>query len=284
MNIAVLGPEGTYTEKAAKEYMVSQGLNGEINYYSTMRKTMAAIGDTCDYGVLPVENTLDGFVQIILDLLTHAQLKIIHEIVLPIRFGFISNAQTLEDVRRVYTQFKTQNQCLNFMENFSSECIVTTSSNSVSYKMIVDGEEGDGAIVPMHFLNQAQTFPLAIDNVTDSMDNETRFLVLATSLNDELDEIGENKKWKTSIVIRDDQDRPGLLADILNLFAQENINLVSIMSRPTKKGLGTYNFFIDVEGCYQRNEKVKKVVGNAMKKYNVIVLGSYYRVEKKERM
>ncbi len=284
MNIAVLGPEGTYTEKAAKEYMVSQGLNGEINYYSTMRKTMAAIGDTCDYGVLPVENTLDGFVQIILDLLTHAQLKIIHEIVLPIRFGFISNAQTLEDVRRVYTQFKTQNQCLNFMENFSSECIVTTPSNSVSYKMIVDGEEGDGAIVPMHFLNQAQTFPLAIDNVTDSMDNETRFLVLATSLNNELDEIGENKKWKTSIVIRDDQDRPGLLADILNLFAQENINLVSIMSRPTKKGLGTYNFFIDVEGCYQRNEKVKKVVGNAMKKYNVIVLGSYYRVEKKERM
>ncbi len=284
MNIAVLGPEGTYTEKAAKEYMVSQGLNGEINYYSTMRKTMAAIGDTCDYGVLPVENTLDGFVQIILDLLTHAQLKIIHEIVLPIRFGFISNAQTLEDVRRVYTQFKTQNQCLNFMENFSSECIVTTPSNSVSYKMIVDGEEGDGAIVPMHFLNQAQTFPLAIDNVADSMDNETRFLVLATSLNNKLDEIGENKKWKTSIVIRDDQDRPGLLADILNLFAQENINLVSIMSRPTKKGLGTYNFFIDVEGCYQRNEKVKKVVGNAMKKYNVIVLGSYYRVEKKERM
>ncbi len=276
MNIAVLGPKGTYTEKAAKEYMHCQGLSGELNYYSSMRKTLDAIGTECTYGVIPIENTLDGFVQIILDLLTHSKLKIIHEIVLPIRFGFIANTEKLSDVDRVFTQFKTQNQCLDFLENFREDQIITTQSNSASYQKLNEGMRTDGAIVPMHFLHQDQSFMLELDDVADSLENETRFIVLATHHNEE---INPNKEWKTLLVIHDDQDRPGLLVDILNVFAKEQINLVSIISRPTKKGLGNYNFFIDVEGCYQRNEKVRAAVIKVMNEYNVVVLGSYYRVK-----
>ena len=276
MNIAVLGPTGTYTEKAAKEYMQRRQLDGQLHYYSTMRKTLDAIGTECSYGVIPIENTLDGFVQIILDLLTHSKLKITHEIVLPIRFGFISNADHLSHVKRIFTQFKSQNQCLNFLENFTEEQIITTQSNSASYQMLINGDKADGAIVPMHFLHQKQKFNLEIDDVADSVDNETRFIVLSTKLNEE---INTGYDWKTLLVIHDDQDRPGLLVDILNVFAREKINLVSIISRPTKKGLGNYNFFIDVEGCYQRNQKVREAVIEVMNAYNVMVLGSYYRVK-----
>jgi prephenate dehydratase len=276
MNIAVLGPSGTYTEKAAKEYMQRRNLEGHLHYYSSMRKTLDAIGTECSYGVIPIENTLDGFVQIILDLLTHSKLKIIHEIVLPIRFGFISNANTLSQVERVYAQFKTHNQCLDFLENFTEDQIITTQSNSASYQMLIEGKKTDGAIVPMHFLHQEQSFALEMDDVADSVENETRFIVLSTELNDEL---SASQDWKTLLVIHDDQDRPGLLVDILNVFAKEKINLVSIISRPTKKGLGNYNFFIDVEGCYQRNKKVREAVLQVMNEFNVVVLGSYYRVK-----
>jgi prephenate dehydratase len=276
MNIAVLGPSGTYTEKAAKEYMQRRNLEGQLQYYSSMRKTLDAIGTECSYGVIPIENTLDGFVQIILDLLTHSKLKIIHEIVLPIRFGFISNANTLSQVERVYAQFKTHNQCLDFLENFTEDQIITTQSNSASYQMLIEGKKTDGAIVPMHFLHQEQSFALEMDDVADSVENETRFIVLSTELNDE---VSASEDWKTLLVIHDDQDRPGLLVDILNVFAKEKINLVSIISRPTKKGLGNYNFFIDVEGCYQRNKKVREAVLQVMNEFNVVVLGSYYRVK-----
>ena len=273
--IAVLGPTGTFTEKAAVEYMQKIGIQGKLEYYTTLKKTFEAIGKDCSYGVIPIENTLDGFVQIILDFLTHSELRIIHELVLPIRFGFVANAKQLEEVKTVYTQFKTQNQCLDFLEQFAEKNIITTPSNSASYEQACKGIEGEAAIIPMHNFESELPFPLFLENVADSLDNETRFIVLSK---EDTKEFSEKAKYKTLLVIHDDQDRPGLLVDILNVFSKEEINLVSIISRPTKKGLGSYNFFIDVEGCYQRNEKVKVAVERVMKEYKVRVLGSYYRV------
>lgn len=273
--IAVLGPTGTFTEKAAVEYMQRLHIEGDLMYYTTLKKTFEAIGTECSFGVIPIENTLDGFVQIILDFLTHSDLRIIHEIVLPIRFGFVANAASIQEVKTVYTQFKTQNQCLDFLEQFAERNIITTPSNSASYEQALKGIEGEAAIIPMHNFESDLPFPLFIENVADSLENETRFIVLSKS---DTKEYLDNAKYKTLLVIHDDQDRPGLLVDILNVFSRENINLVSIISRPTKKGLGTYNFFIDVEGCYQRNEKVKVAVETVMKEFKVRVLGSYYRV------
>jgi len=277
--VAVLGPKGTFTEKAAYKYLETMHLDSELAYYSSLRKTFDAVGKECILGVIPIENTLDGFVQIILDLLTHSDLNIIHEIVLPIHFGFVANCD-IKNVEVIYTQFKSQNQCTDFLEELSDKRIITTASNSESFESVLNGSQFEGAIIPMHLIHslseeQRQQFQTIIPNVADSMDNETRFIVLSKEL---ITEEIKDKNWKTLLVIHDDKDRPGLLADILNIFSAEGINLVSIISRPTKKGLGNYNFFIDVEGCYQRNETVKKAVEKVTKEFNIRVLGSYYRV------
>lgn len=275
IKIAVLGPTGTFTEKAAKRYMESQCMEGELKYYTTLRKTFDSIGTECDYGVIPIENTLDGFVQIILDFLTHSNMYIIHEIVLPIRFAFVANCTELSQVKRIYTQFKTQNQCYEFIDRLENAAVVTTSSNSESFEMAEKGDDFEGAIIPMHMLEESgHKFKLVIENVADSLDNETRFIILSKAPNNE----NIQKPWKTLLVIHDDSDRPGLLVDILNVFSEEGINLKSIFSRPTKKGLGNYNFFIDVEGCYQKDEHVKRAVETVTQKYDIHVLGSYYRV------
>lgn len=272
--IAVLGPKGTYTEKAAKEYMGIRGIEGELSYYKSLRKTFDAVGRDCVLGVIPIENTLDGFVQIILDLLTHSELKIIHEIVLPISFAFIANGP-MEEITDVYAQFKSKNQCTDFVENMTDKKIYITESNSESYDKVKKGCCHTGAIVPTHMLAYGDEFPTVVEGVADSFDNETRFVILSKEDNTD---IAVDANWKTLLVVHDDSDRPGLLVDILNIFSGHGINLKSIISRPTKKGLGNYNFFIDVEGCYQRNEKVREAVSHVTEAFKIRVLGSYYRV------
>jgi prephenate dehydratase len=281
MKIAVLGPPGTFTEKAAEKYMNIRQLDGVLNYYSTLHKTMHSIGNECVLGVIPVENTLDGFVQIILDQLALTHLQIIHELVLPIRFGFIANVETMNQVHTMHVQFKTNNQCLEFLENHHSIDVITTPSNSASYDAVLKGETGTGAIVPMHIIDQLKAnpnpqIPLIIEDIADSMDNETRFLVLAKEM-DHWEEL--EHEWKTLIMIEENSDRPGLLAGILGIFGKYGINLKSIISRPTKARLGEYNFFIDIDACYLRDTNAKKAIDEINKEFNIRILGSYYRVE-----
>lgn len=156
--IAVLGPTGTFTELATKKYIKTQNIEADLQYFSSMRRTFSAVGSGCDYGVIPIENTLDGFVQIILDLLTHSDLKVIHEIVLPIRFAFVANTKNLDDVKTIYTQFKSENQCIDYLEQFRNREFVTTASNSQSYEYVLGGDESVGAIIPIHLLDQDHTF------------------------------------------------------------------------------------------------------------------------------
>lgn len=273
--IAVLGPQGTFTERATKMYLNALGIDAELAYFMSMRKTFKGVETDCKYGVIPIENTLDGFVQIILDLLDNSDLKVIHEIVLPIQFAFVANTKDIENIKKVYVQFKSENQCLDYLEQFSEGHIITTASNSQSFEQVKKGISDEGAIIPIHLLEKNHSFPLIVPTVTDSKDNETRFLIVSKELNSEVD---QNHPWKTLFVIRDDADRSGLLRDILNEFSKDGINLKSIISRPTKRGLGNYNFFIDIEGCYQKDEKVRATVSRILDHYHIKILGSYYRV------
>lgn len=276
--IAVLGPKGTFTDMAAIQYTKAIGLELERCYYPSMRKTFGAVGQDCAVGILPIENTLDGFVQIILDLLNQTELKVIHEIVLPIRFAFVANTKSLKNVKQVYAQFKSENQCLDFLETLNDCAIITTSSNSQSYEKILLGEENSGAIIPMHMLSPEVDFELVVEDVADSLDNHTRFIVISKALNKEVD---PSQHWKTSFVVSGDSDRPGLLSDILSLLSSGGVNMKSIMSRPTKSGLGNYNFFIDIDGCYQKDEHVRKAIEDVLDAYSIRILGSYYRIENK---
>lgn len=281
MKIAVLGPSGTFTEKAAQKYMKVRQLDGVLNYYSTLHKTMRSIGNECTLGVIPVENTLDGFVQIILDQLAVSRLQIIHELVLPIRFGFIANVPSMDQVTNIHVQFKTNNQCLDFLEKYHNIDVITTPSNSASYDAVLKGEKGTAAIVPMHIIdelkqNKSKIIELIIEDIADSLENETRFLVVAKEMN-HLE--GVDEEWKTLIMIEENSDRPGLLAGILGIFGKYGINLKSIISRPTKARLGEYNFFIDIDACYLRDDKAKKAIDEINSEFNIRILGSYYRVE-----
>lgn len=269
---AVLGPAGTFSELAVEKYKKETGKELNSIFYPTITKVANAVGSECDIGIVPIENTLDGFVQVTLDLLLEKEINIINELTIPIQFAFAANSN-IEEVERIYAQFKTQGQCCKFLESLEDVKIVTTESNGESVEKIREGLKGEGAIIPRHMLNLIKKFKFSIDCVTDSDENETRFIVLSSNKDIGYD---SKKHYKTSIAIMDAaDDKPGALFKVLDEFAQRQINLTSIISRPTKKGLGKYYFFIDIDGCYPEEENVRQAI-EALRQYSLVkIIGSY---------
>jgi prephenate dehydratase len=223
-------------------------------------------GIKCGYAILPFENTLDGYVQHHMDLLLKSGLKIEAEMSVQITFDFVYK----DKAKNLYVQYVTKNQCLDFIEMHPEMKIIITDSNVESYERYHTDPLG-AAIVPHHLV---QKDDLVIREVADEKDNHTRFLILKK---DEL----ELKKYhtldpfKVSLVITPFKDRPGLLFDILKSFAEHHVNLISIMSRPTKKRLGTYHFFIELMSDSTSYRVVQSILEKLKHEFDVNILGLY---------
>jgi len=274
ISIATLGPKNTFSEMAAKAYISYIGQDADIQLFPTIKKAFSAVGNECSLGILPIENMLEGYVQPVLDLLLNAELKIIDELLLTIHFSFAANCKSQKDVKKVYAQFVTQGQCSDFLDSIHEAELITTQSNGDSLDRVLEGEEYVGAIVPSHTL-KTNSFPFMIENVNDYKNNQTRFIIIS----DKKPSLDESRGYKTSLVIVEGIDRPGLLSDILAAFSKRNINLVSIMSRPTKESLGKYHFFIDIEG-HSKMPHIQEALEDIRVCGDVKLLGSYPKARK----
>jgi prephenate dehydratase len=274
--IATLGPEGTFSDLAAKSYIHDFGgiLGIEaFKYFKSIKSTFKAIGLACDYGVLPIENLSEGYVEVVLDLLVGGDLKIVHELLLPIQFSFVSYSKTLKEIKTIFVQYVAEGQCGNFIDNFQDISLVRTESNMASLDFLTNDNSSSGAIVPCHAIVDL-SFPLIIPSVNDYENNTTRFIVLARQGTVEL--LNWEHDSKTSFIVIDDNDYPGLLVNILSSFSNRGLNLTSIMSRPAKTSFGKYHFFIDIEG-HEHDPKVKEAFDEINNLNKVKILGSYPR-------
>ncbi len=269
LTIAALGPANTYSELAAIKYGTESGDRFQVELFPTMSKAVAAVEGRCSCAVLPIENIAEGYVSVVLDLLINNPLSIVHELLLPIQFTFAANCDTIDKVKKVYSQFITQGQCEKFLDKMNNIGMITTESNGASLEQLRKGIPDEAAIVPAFAVKQGD-FPLLIPNIADRSNNQTRFITVAPK------PAGYNpsKEYKTTILIVESVDRPGMLSDILSAFASKNINLVSIMSRPTKEMMGQYHFFIDLEG-YSEDPLIREALSEIMKENTIRILGSY---------
>ncbi len=267
--LATLGPKGTYSELAALKYMHSCDDTFEIEYFSSIKNALNTVGDSCDIAVLPIENFSEGFVTLVLDHIIDSDLAIVSEIVLPIQFSFVTSAPDISRINRLFVQFVAKGECSEYIESLGSVNIVSTESNIESLNLAQSDPYNSSAIVPFGSF-EPREFATAIDNVNDYENNQTRFLVFSKVRR----KIDTNESWKTSLVILDENDRPGLLAEILTSFASRNINLTSIISRPTKVEFGKYNFLIDING-HSENKLVSEAIREIKLIANVKNMGSY---------
>ena len=275
--IATLGPPGTFSDIATQKYLHHLGHpeNFTIRYYRSIKQAFHSVGAGCDYGVLPIENLSEGFVQVVLDLLQEGDLELIHELFLPIHFSFVANASDLSTLEQIYVQFVAKGQCANFLESFQKTTIVSTESNIESLNLLQASQTPAGAIAPADAVNSGD-FPTLIENVGDYRHNTTRFVTLAPQgiASYTRPEAVDASESKTSLVILDDNDYPGLLVSLLGCFSKRSINLRSIMSRPTRAYIGKYHFFIDIEG-HQQDPLIREAIAEVAQLNKVKVLGSY---------
>lgn len=270
--IAVLGAEGSFSSIAAKKYINKKNEDKyRVLFYKSLNQIAESVGKECDFAVIPLENSMDGYVHIVLDILTRLKLHICSEIVLPVEYSLVGNCEKLEKMKKIYVQFKTKEQCTKFLEKTNIK-LFTTESNSESFEMVNYGIDGDGAVLPNYLIEGSNSFKLKIDNIADGEKNETRFIVISGKKEENKK---NQKKYKSLILVEDVEEREKAMSEIVSKFSESNIKLISIISRATKMRHGKYHFFIDISGDCYSDEKIKRALESIEEKYEIKLLGSY---------
>lgn len=268
ISVTTLGPAGTFSDMAARRFFADQEI--ELQYTNTIRQVFDRMSEGVQFGVVPVENLSEGFVQPTLEALLDAEVSIIGEIHLAVQFSFVSAVASLEQLNTLYVQPVAFGQCSEFISSLENVTVIRTNSNMESLEL-QKMNTSSGAIVPHHIFESTPA-TTKIESVSDLLHNETRFYILRKGQNQFEKECTCHSKC--SLLIRDDRDHSGILNSITGAFTRENINITSIISRPTRETMGKYHFFIDIEGSY-RDESVQRAIEYIGQKFPVTLLGSY---------
>lgn len=282
--IAVLGPRGTFSDKAFEEFAEThKEYSCKPEFYPTIDEVFSAVRPGgCDMGIVPIENTLDGYVQRTLDLLLEKNLRVVDENMVKVQFSLMANINTIDEISKLYVQFKANGQCREFINSLKNVKIISTESNMESFYLLGE-EKNAAAIVPCHIAKEPDG-KYIIENVTDSDNNYTRFLILRSGALDEktISEFkeeysidGANQKVRIPVYIMPSTERPGILFEILKSFNDNKINLISIMSRPTRQEMGTYNFYMEIDGSYAQLDIILDTLKEIQKNNEIKVLGIY---------
>lgn len=233
MKILTLGPEGTFSHELALKLATK---NDEIVLLPTIRSIMAAVERGEGEGIVPIENSEAGGVGETQDGLARSALFITAEMYLPVHHN-LASLVPMKKLRVIYAHPQTHEQCSDKIEAWGLP-VIHTSSNASSAREAKKTPNA-GAILS-ETAAALYKMPVIVRNTENSTTNTTRFVRIAR-------EPAQNKRpEKCSVLIDPDTDRSGLLHDLLEVFASRGINLSRIESRPSKRGIGYYVFFLDL--------------------------------------
>ncbi len=269
MKIITLGPKGTFSEQAALKYQEEIGGGGEIIFGKNIREIFDLVNKgEIKIGIVPVENMIDGSVGETLDLLDHYKLNIISEMVIPIKMC-IAGLGDISEIKKVFSKDKALGQCIDFIREKGFE---TEESLSTAEAMKIVSESKDNSLGAIGTELAAKEYGLKIleKSIEDRKGNLTRFFVISKDKRDKQ----EDKKYKTSIAIHIGKDKAGVLHSLLNSFATRKIGLSKIESRPTKKDLGAYIFYVDLIG-HEQDEDIQEAIKEIGATNILKVFGSY---------
>ncbi|WP_062106983.1 prephenate dehydratase [Bacillus niameyensis] len=269
MNVAYLGPKGTFSEEAAIRYFNEDNI--EPIMFSTIFDVLEAVDEgKVDKGIVPIENAIEGTITMTTDGLLQHQLWIDGEVVLPVKLHLLTNhGAKLEEIQEVWSIPPALAQCRIFTKKLGAVTKQHSSTAGAAEALRNSGRLDAGAVASEW---AAKTFGLDIcaGDIHDNDCNSTRFVIVTKKPNQEFHD-GD----KSMLLITPTEDRPGLLAIILNVFSSLGINLTWIESRPTKKKMGTYRFFIETAKGTSRANLEKAITILETYGYDIRLLGSY---------
>jgi len=265
LKIAYLGPQATFTHLAclqkfgfSAQYLSLDSIQDVFNEVERGRAT---------YGVVPIENSIEGVVNHTLDMFVESNLNICAEISQEISHNLLSVEDDLASIRKIYSHPHVFPQCKAWLEKNMPRVTLHAVSSTAKAAEMAAKESHTGAIA-----SEAASFLYGLKIVTkkieDNINNRTRFLVIGK------EPVKRTGHDKTSLLFSI-KDKAGALYEVLAIFAKNKINMTKIESRPSRKRMWEYIFFVDIEG-HREDATAQKALEKLSEKCIFLkVLGSY---------
>ena len=270
--VAFQGELGAYSEEAAINYF---GAGIQVKPFEGMEGVFRSVEqDESQFGITPVENSLEGSISRSYDLLLDSSLKVCGEIELRISHCLIANpGATLSSIKRIYSHPQALGQCQAFIKHLNCE-LIPTYDTAGSVKLIKEKMITDGAAIASPRAAEIYNMDIITCGIEDNPNNFTRFFVLAK------EDAPPSGNDKTSVVFAV-KHKPGALFEFLKQLAINRINMTKLESRPTRQKPWDYNFYLDFDG--HRQDSVVKKTLEQLEDYVIFmkVLGSYPRARLK---
>jgi len=264
LRIAYMGPEATFSHLAALKRF---GSSVEYTSCGNVAEVFAKVEHgQADYGVVPIENSIEGVVTHTMDLLVETDLKICSQIMLEVSHHLMAKCP-LNKVREIYSHPQVLGQCRQWLlQNMPGIPLIQAVSTTKAAEIVV--KKHNAACICSEIAAQLYGLNILKKNIQDKAHNVTRFLVIAET---DAPATGHDR---TSLVFSI-KDRVGALHAMLTPFMKNKLNLTKIESRPSKKKAWEYYFFVDCEG-HQSDPKVARALAQLEKMCNFLkILGSY---------
>ncbi|MGR9100282.1 MAG: prephenate dehydratase [Gammaproteobacteria bacterium] len=265
LQVAFLGPEGTFTQQAALKHF---GHAVHTDPAGSIDDIFRAVENGhCHFGVVPVENSTEGVITHTLDRFLISPLHISGEVEIRVHHNMMGNVSNFEDIREVFSHQQSLAQCRKWLvKNLPGVVQTAVSSNAEAAKLAAENP-GSVAIAP-EIAAEIYGLNILCRNIEDEADNTTRFLIIGKLT------ASSTGRDKTSLLVSTG-NQPGALYHILEPLAEHSISMTRIESRPSRQGLWDYVFFIDIEG-HCEDENVSHALSALRKNVTMLkILGSY---------
>jgi chorismate mutase/prephenate dehydratase len=263
--VAYYGPAGTFTHIAARGKF---GSGADLRPYDTISDVFKAVEKKeADLGVVPIENSTGGVVPLTLDAFLESKLKISAELYVDIEHYLLSNASSLEEIKRVYSHPQPLAQCRIWLRSHLPKAELIPVGTTSRAAEVAAGEPNSAAIGPA-LAGELHHLPALAEKVQDEADNRTRFCVVGHS------SPPPSGHDKTSLVFSLPHES-GALYRGLAVLADHHLNMTFIQSHPTRQTQWEYLFFVDVLGHSDAPEFADALEALKQRTLTVRVLGSY---------
>ncbi|MGR8933586.1 MAG: prephenate dehydratase [Gammaproteobacteria bacterium] len=265
LQVAFLGPEGTFTQQAAYKHF---GHAAHVVPAASIDEIFSAVENGhCHFGVVPVENSTEGVISYTLDRFVISPLQICGEVELRIHHNLMGNVGGLAEIGEIFSHQQSLSQCRRWLDANLPGIKRTAASSNAEAAKLAAAKPGTAAIAGSV---AAELYGLTMleEHIEDEPDNTTRFLVIG------LQTAGSTGKDKTALMISTG-NQPGALYQILAPLAKYGISMTRIESRPSRRGLWDYVFFIDIEG-HQNDSEVAQALAELKNSVKLLkILGSF---------
>ena len=265
LDVAFLGPEGTFTQQAAFKHF---GHAVHTVPAATISAVFDAVeNDSCAFGVVPIQNSTEGVISHTLDRLLTSTLQICGEVEIRVQQNLLTHAKALNEITDIFSHAQSLAQCRQWLEtNLPNAQQTSVSSNAQAAQLVA--ENPNAAAIAGVIAADIYKLPILNANIEDDSNNTTRFIIIGKQT------ATPTSHDKTTFVVST-KNQAGALYQMLESFATANVDMLSIESRPSRQGLWDYVFFIDIVGHSDDTNVAQAIAALKTKVSMFKQLGSY---------